>query len=120
MTTLSNALLSREPTPEYRQAVTRALDIPECQVMTLVDLDLDPENDNFVKCTDIEKYIDHCSNCKNCTKYWESRKNHGQLNIDIRKIFQSVYTVVSFKSMRFISQFARGLVEVILGLVMRK
>ncbi len=32
MTTLSNALLSREPTPEYRQAVTRALDIPDCQV----------------------------------------------------------------------------------------
>ena len=32
MHSLSNALLSREPTAEYREAVTRALDIPDCKV----------------------------------------------------------------------------------------
>ena len=32
MNTLSNALLSRGPTTEYREAVTKALDIPDCQV----------------------------------------------------------------------------------------
>lgn len=31
--TLSNALLSREPSSEYREALSRALDIPECKVV---------------------------------------------------------------------------------------
>ncbi len=31
--TLTTTLLSREPTTEYREAVTRALDVPGCQVV---------------------------------------------------------------------------------------